>query len=88
MIIIWAVISLIEGFGSLINKTQNALFFIVATVIFCLAGGFFILLSTKPDIEWENEREIETSATDIDDAKLISIYKQEGEEDPKNKYLE
>ena len=86
LIIIWAAISLIEGFGNIINDSQRSWVFIVITISFCLIGGFFIYLSTRPDLAWEKENEEPEIEIMTEYRYLTSDDDQE--DDPKKKYLE
>lgn len=87
LIIIWAVISFIEGFGSMMDTPDQSWIFISLTIGFCLIGGFFIFLSLKPDARWEEERRAEAEAAESE-IPLPSEDTDEEEDDSKSKYLE
>ena len=88
LIVIWALISLVEGIGSAIDDTRRSLIFISITVAFCLAGGLFIYMSSKPDIEWDKEQK--QQEMDFEDPALFFLSNDEttDEDSPNSKYLE
>ena len=83
LIIVWAGISLLERLGSILNDIGGSIVFILITVGFCLVGGLFIYISSRPDPIWlqelEQQKENEETVTEI---------VEEDTDDRRNMFLE
>jgi len=93
LIIGWAIYSLIAGFSTVIEDIENSWISIVATVVFCLAGAYFIYLSFKPDLSWEETQKSEEVSTEEEEEEeednFIPLSFDDDEIDnQKRKYLE